>query len=719
VTARHAPLRWGRWLLAAGLLYSIYTIAFTWPLGIELNDHLRAATFIGRIDFNLHLWTLAWISHAVVTDPLHIFDANIFYPARLTLAGSDHLFGTLPVAGPVYWLTGNPVTTLNVVVLSSFPLAGLAAFVLVAAMTRSGWAGLLGGFIYAFVPWRTRQFVPVQTFTIHYLPLVLLAIHAYLRHGGGWTLAAGLFCLGLQLLTAYYVAYVALVALAVLLAVAVVREQPPHALRRWLTLGAGLALVACLVVVVAIPYALRKEAGVIPSHAGAVGTAFLTDWLARGLVDRMAPVYVGIAPLALALLGCLPHRRSGREIRTAAVLFLSMAVSGYVLCLGSPAEIGSVRIPLPYSWLAAAVPGFSSMRVALRFITLVALGIGGLAGLGIARIQRRLGTRTGLGSAVACALTALTMWEYRPVVWPMPLQAIETGTAVPETYRWLAVHGEGGAVVELPLGPRRGLASRYRESRAMYFSTYHWLPLLNGYTAYPPPTHQFVMDLARRLPDPVSLQALVNLVDVRWIMLHTKGLTPGDRAAWTTASGLSRRARFADAEVFEVMQKPGADWRQLLLDPSVDQTFAGVPTLPLAPAARRARIEEVTLPRRLVGQFPRRAVLRIVNLGRATWPGLALSPNGLVMLEARWSRTDGPPPKRRRAQRMRLHRDLPPGESLVLQFPLLPPAPGHYRLTFRLLQVPDDPFPESTAPPLVRSVEVLPARTRLPWDRQR
>jgi len=49
------------------------------------------------------------VSHALVTDPIHLFDANAFHPARLALAGSDHLLGTLPVAGPVYWFTGNPV----------------------------------------------------------------------------------------------------------------------------------------------------------------------------------------------------------------------------------------------------------------------------------------------------------------------------------------------------------------------------------------------------------------------------------------------------------------------------------------------------------------------------------------------------------------------------------------------------------------------------------
>src|SRR6185369_4243405 len=118
----------------------------------------------------------------------------------LTLAGSDHLLGTLPIAGPVYWLTGNPVATMNVVVLASFPLAALAAF----------------------APVRMRSFVPVQTFTVQYLPLALLAFLAYLRRGGGRCLGVGMVALLLQLLVAYYVAYAALVAVGVALAVVAV-----------------------------------------------------------------------------------------------------------------------------------------------------------------------------------------------------------------------------------------------------------------------------------------------------------------------------------------------------------------------------------------------------------------------------------------------------------------------------------------------------------------
>ena len=46
---------------------------------------------------------MAWVSHQVVTNPLHLFDANIFYPERYTLAYSDHLFVQSMMGAPLLW----------------------------------------------------------------------------------------------------------------------------------------------------------------------------------------------------------------------------------------------------------------------------------------------------------------------------------------------------------------------------------------------------------------------------------------------------------------------------------------------------------------------------------------------------------------------------------------------------------------------------------------
>jgi hypothetical protein len=691
------PLRWGRWLAAAGLVYTAYVVAYTWPLPVEATDHLRSVPIWGVIDLDLHMWTLAWVSRAVVRDPLRLFDANIFHPARLTLAGSDHLLGALPVAGPVYWLTHNPVATVNAVVLSSFPLAGLAAFALVAATTGSGWAGLLAGFVYAFVPWRTRSFVPVQTFSIQYLPLALLALTAYLRRGRRRLLAAGLAALVLQLLVAYYVAYAALVALAVwLVAVAFAARDVP--VRRWVVLGAGIALALGIVAAVSWPYLVRRDTGAIRTYGGALGTATLVEWLGPGLLERGENVYLGFLPLGLGLVAVLPPFVPERRLRTTLGAFLGLAVTGWVLCLGSHAVIGGIRVPLPYSWLAAIVPGFSSMRIALRFFTVTTFGVAGLAAVGLERVRGWL--PPWIRATAAAALVAGVLWEYGPLEWPMRLDPVPVGTAVPDAYRWLAVHGDGGPLLELPVGWEGSMSGTRRESLAMYFSTVHWLPLLNGYTAYPPRSHALLMRVARQLPEPDAVQTLARCAGVRWILVHLDLVPAAERAAWDAVPGLAVAARFAGDAVLEVEGTPAGDCQEGLRTPHPGRTAAGVSTAPLARAARVGRIEDAGVPATVMPGGAE-ARVRIANLGDAPWPGLALEDGGLVHLAVTWEAGGVPA----RTQEVPLAGDLAPGASTRLRFVLHPPGPGVYRVTFALRQE-GEPFPDDTAPALVRTVTV-------------
>lgn len=693
------PPGWGRWLAAAGAFYAACTLAFTWPLPRHWTTHVRAAPAFGVSDVDLHLWTLAWVARALARDPLGVFDANIFHPAPLSLAGSDHLLGTMPIAAPVYWATGNPVATLNAVVLLSFPLAGLAAGALVRALTGSGWAGLLGGFVFAFAPVRLRSFVPVQTFTVQYLPLALLALLAWLRGGRGAWLVVGLVALLLQLLVAYYVAYAALVALAVTLAVAWFRTR--RAPWRWALLAAGLVAVGAAAAVVSLPYLVRREGGAIPTYGGALGTAALPPWMLVGFVRPRALVYLGAVPVALAVLGVVTAVGGGRRRRTAALVFGAIGLAGWLLCLGSHVEIAGVRVPLPYAWLAAVVPGFASMRVALRFFLLVVLGVAGLAALGIAGVRAWLGGAAGAG--VAAALVAASVWQYRPPDWPLAVRPVEQGPTMPPAYEWLRVHGEGGALLEAPLG----LPGTYRalrvQSRAMYRSTHHWLPLIGGYTAYPPPSHAVLERVARQLPEPAALDTLVSLVDVRWLLLHLGEVWPAERPAWLALPGVEEAARFGDDVVFRVVREPPRDLRAALLQPTPGRTLAGASAAPLRAFARRARLTAVRLPETLVPGPPAAAVIRVENTGPAVFPGLATDDTGLVVLEAAWDPPRVPP------VRVHLPRDLGPGEAVTLVVPLAAPGPpGRYRLRIGLVQAPADRFPESTAPPLVATITVAP-----------
>lgn len=76
-----------RWSPAAGaaLVGAVLVVLMTAPM-------LTRPQSVGRVDTNdgrFSIWNVAWIDHALLTDPRHLLDANIFSPHTGTLAYSE------------------------------------------------------------------------------------------------------------------------------------------------------------------------------------------------------------------------------------------------------------------------------------------------------------------------------------------------------------------------------------------------------------------------------------------------------------------------------------------------------------------------------------------------------------------------------------------------------------------------------------------------------
>src|ERR1700678_3163908 len=93
---RWAPsptLRWSE-VLRVVLAAVALGVITSWPLVLHLPS--RIAPDLG--DPVRTAWEVAWVGHAMLHDPLHLFDSNAFYPHPLSLAFSDSLLGYGPTA---------------------------------------------------------------------------------------------------------------------------------------------------------------------------------------------------------------------------------------------------------------------------------------------------------------------------------------------------------------------------------------------------------------------------------------------------------------------------------------------------------------------------------------------------------------------------------------------------------------------------------------------
>jgi hypothetical protein len=341
-------------LLQATALYFACTVLLAWPLVFNLGSSVMP----GGPDTDLFIWTLAWNTHALTSAPWNIFESNIYYPERLTLAFSENLIGSTLFAAPLLWLTGDYMVMLNVTELISIPLSGLGAFLLGRRLGFTVPAALLCGMLFAFSPARFFRVGQIHLTTIQWMPFCLAYLHAYLDGGRRRHLHLAVVFFTLQTLASGHAAVFLGVAVVTLLAGRVLRGTPVAPIRRLRDFGLpGLAalLPAALLY---IPYSrLQADIGLrrtlvdwettpqsflsspTPLHQHVFSWFTNTDFT----VDATAHLFPGFTALLLALgaAGCalagVVQRRGVRRVAASVLTLIAVAaaaVAAYVFLWG-------------------------------------------------------------------------------------------------------------------------------------------------------------------------------------------------------------------------------------------------------------------------------------------------------------------------------------------------------------------------------------------------
>ncbi|MEV0005144.1 hypothetical protein AB0H28_23060 [Micromonospora sp. NPDC050980] len=175
---RRLPTEWVLAILASLLL----AVALTWPT-------LRhpATTIPGDLgDPTLQAWQVAWSGHALLSNPLGLWDSNTFYPERYTYAYSDTLLGYAP-AGMLGSGFEAAVVRYNVLYVLLHALAFLGAYALARQLGANRWGGAVAGVAWAYAPWRLAHAGHLNILSSGGIALAL----AMLARGHGWSLRHG------------------------------------------------------------------------------------------------------------------------------------------------------------------------------------------------------------------------------------------------------------------------------------------------------------------------------------------------------------------------------------------------------------------------------------------------------------------------------------------------------------------------------------------------
>ncbi|MFM8410747.1 MAG: hypothetical protein ACKOCT_10755 [Alphaproteobacteria bacterium] len=700
------------------LAFSAITLWWLWPLPSLWSDHSvntlwwktpdqpEAMRAIGAADVYLIVWELAWGTHALLSRPWSaFFDANIFHPSKLSLAYSEHLLGLAPLFAPLYVATGNPLLATNLLIFLTYPLCALAAY----ALARR-WVGppaaFVAGIVYAFYPLRYGTPPHVYMLASQWLPLIVLFALRWLDRARPLDAVLLAVAIALQGLSSFYFAYIVATLLGIALTLLLWQRRRALDGVRVAGLAAAVATGFVPVALMARPYLRLRELGVIPTYdpADLPSMPGLKPANARYLV---AEFLASTGPSLIAWLLVIAAiawawrdrtRTDARSRRQAIALGLLLLGASILLALGPVVDVGGREIPSPVLLLFRWVPGFASMRGLGRFLFLAQLGVALLAAIGFQAISDRL-PRTGAWAAAigVAALSLALSAANRPEV---DLAKEPSPADLPGVIRWLAENGRGRPLLEVPGATYPG------EGRRMYLSTWHWLPILGGYSAYPPRIAQHLGWIAWNLPAEPNLQGLVNNVDVGWLLVHLGEMKPEQRARWEGAlpEGLVLAGRFDDDLLFEVTRRPDDDKRARLL--STTETPNGVrlaPVGPRCPGAIRFLDERNDFPHRADQHW---VAIEAVNRGRTPWPAFGFYPAHLVKGEARVLR-DGRPVKP--PIDLWFEADVRPGgpPSHAGNFVDTDGLPtGSYEIEVRLVQPADGPLSACGVKPVRMPIEV-------------
>lgn len=521
---------------AAAVWFAAILLAcvFTYPYAVQFGNAGRLDTNDGRWS----IWVISWVAHALTSDPLNVYRANIYYPHQDALAFSEgNLVGG--VMGIPAWLaTGNPYATHNFVFVLSFVLSLVATYYLVRRLTGDRRAAAVAAILFAFCPYSFARQAHSQLLLIGFIPWSLLAFHRFIDRAS----AARAIELGVVLwLTGLACAYYGLFA-GGMVAFGAILFGITRGRWRDLTYWSRLALAAAVCIGLTLPLFLpylqmQDSSGFARTLDDARRySANLGAWLAssawahRWLVPYLQPPYMqnfsevlfpGILAVSLGLWGAWLGLRSARASapladappatpampRDVVWFYITAAIVAFWTTFGPNAGL--------YTLLHNTVPVFSFLRAPSRTGVVVTLCLVVLAAPAMMKLMA--GRRR---TAVFAALLVLAIAD----LYRAPLRLSEA-PPLPRVYQTLAQLPRG-PVIELPYWYERLAYPRHAEY--MLTSTAHWQPLINGYSDHIPQDFRETALPLSTFPSRESF-AILEKLGARYAVFHLDLMDPRTR----------------------------------------------------------------------------------------------------------------------------------------------------------------------------------------------
>ena len=476
------------------LLFLVLALVWLWPVPTRLTSRIPHDPG----DPVLNTWILWWNTQAVPFTE-RWWNPPVFYPSAGALALSEHLFGIAVFTAPLQLAGLNAIGAYNIALILSSWLSGFFAFLLARRLTGSATAGVVAGVAFAFAPYRVGQLSHLQVLTAQWMPLALLAMHAYLDdRRARWLVLCACAWLLQALSNGYYLLFFPVVVAAWLAWFVRWKSDP----RPGLALAGTFVLSSVLLLPSLLKYrevhqamGLLRQRDEMLMFSAQPESFFrmpymLSFWPYIEPKNQEHFLFPGVTAVILVLAAAFAAQRwtvfeRGLARRSPLLFYALATLFIWWLALGpAPEQRPLQAFVKPYTWLAM-LPGFDGLRAPSRFAMLGCLTLSIAAALAFRRLRpSRPRARAAVTAAVFAGLF-VDGWVDR-----IPLVAPPTRLSLPDA--------KDVIVMELPLDQEAVGAA------AMFRMINHGRPVISGYSGHSPP-HYRILSSAFRRDDPTPI----------------------------------------------------------------------------------------------------------------------------------------------------------------------------------------------------------------------
>jgi hypothetical protein len=501
----------------AGSVYALLTLIYFYPM---LQTFTRA--MIGPASDNMAcLWTLSWGSTHLFSSPGTLRQVDVlFYPEGSSFLYHAWSFYNLYLYWGLHHFFG-AVTCYNLLILHTFPFAGIGGYLFARYYTKNHWLALLAGFLFAFCPAHLdRSYHHMNIATIQFVPLFLLWYIKTIRRESRWGIVwTTVFLLLSALVDWNYLVYGLWFMIFSYIYLAVRRHRlwlPDVVKVSTVSFAATLLIVSPWVVpMIREAFGSAVNAGghntfvvdlaglITPYPLHLLGGIDLVSWINQSFSSWHweTTAYLGIVALTIVVL-------AWKNILSEIVGLLLGAISFLLLAFGAqPHFLGHMIPALTPGRIVPMLPLLANGRAPSRNIIFVYLFWSVIVSIAVGWIWQRL-KNSKLRVALVALLVVLLVLDY------YGSSTERTEVFLPPCYQVLPHGSERYGVLDLPSGWEAS-------SRYMMYQDLHGFPIVQGCLARK--TNQTLLDRLN-LSDLAEQKHQLVEAKVKYVILHKEYL---------------------------------------------------------------------------------------------------------------------------------------------------------------------------------------------------